>query len=246
MNDNSVNSIITSVKEPVYSYEVINTYAHDRDAFTQGLVYKDGYLYEGTGLNGKSSIRKVRLETGTVLQSKSIPKKYFGEGITIFDNKIIQLTWKAGTGFVYDIETFEKLEEFSYPVEGWGLTHDGRRLIMSDGTEYIHFLDPVKYKGIGKIKVHSAKGLVRNLNELEYIDGEIYANIWQTNVIARISPDDGRVLGWINLDGLLKPEDKTRETDVLNGIAYDSTSDRLFVTGKLWPKIFEIELVSER
>lgn len=230
---------------PVYSYEVINTYEHDRNAFTQGLVYKDGYLYEGTGLNGKSSIRKVKLETGVVLQSKTIPAKYFGEGIAIFDNKIIQLTWKAGTGFVYDKETFEKIEEFSYPGEGWGLTHDGRRLIMSDGTEYIYFLDPVKYRRIGKIKVHSAKGPVKNMNELEYIGDEIYANIWQTNAIVRISPDDGRVLGWINLDGLLKPEDRKGKVDVLNGIAYDATKDRLFVTGKLWPKIFEIKLKSE-
>jgi glutaminyl-peptide cyclotransferase len=229
---------------PVATYRVRNTYPHDPAAFTQGLVYEDGLLYEGTGLNGQSTLRKVELETGNVLQTHAISDTYFGEGITIFGDKIIQLTWQSQLGFVYDKATFAPLGEFHYPTEGWGLTHDGQRLIMSDGTATLHFLDPQTFQELGHLDIHDSSGPVVRLNELEYIHGEIYANIWQTDMIARISPQSGQVLGWIDLAGLLSPEERQPPADVLNGIAYDPASDRLFVTGKRWPKLFEIEVVA--
>jgi len=231
---------------PWYTCQVVNTFPHDRGAFTQGLVWEDGFLYEGTGLNGNSSIRKVDLETGTVLKRHFLPGQYFGEGLTIFQDRIIQLTWRSRVGFVYDKENFEVLQQFVYQTEGWGLTHDGKRLIMSTGSSNLYFLDPATFRRVGQINVHDETGPVGMLNELEYIEGEIYANIWKTEKIARINPDTGRVSGWIKLEGLLSADDYEQPVDVLNGIAYDDENDRLFVTGKLWPKLFEITLVPMR
>jgi glutaminyl-peptide cyclotransferase len=233
----------TAIAEPpVMTYTVINTYPHDPSAFTQGLVFTDGVLYEGTGLYGQSSLRRVALETGAVLQSCALSAQLFGEGIAIYGNRIIQLTWQSHIGLVYDKTSFELLRTFSYPTEGWGLTHDGARLIMSDGTATLHFLDPETFAEVGQVEVYDVDGPVRRLNELEYIGDEIYANIWQTDRVVRIDPQTGQVLGWVDLSGLLSPEDRQQPVDVLNGIAYDPASDRLFVTGKLWPKLFEIEL----
>ena len=234
----------TSSITPVYSYNVVNTYPHDRSAFTQGLVFEDGVLYEGTGLNGRSTLRRVKLETGEVLQIHELPAQFFGEGVTVYGNDIIQLTWQSHVGFVYDRDSFELLQEFNYSTQGWGITHDGERLIMSDGTATLYFLDPETFEEIGRVGVYDNDGSVNRLNELEYVQGEIYANVWQTNCIARIDPQTGQVVGWIELKGLLTPEDRGEPVDVLNGIAYDAENARLFVTGKLWPKLFEIELIS--
>jgi len=230
---------------PVFGYKVIRSYPHDRAAFTQGLVYLDGVFYEGTGQLGQSSIRKVRVETGEVLQIRSIDKQYFGEGIVIWDGSLIQLTWQHGLGFVYDRNTFEPKSTFTYPGEGWGLTHDGTRIIMSDGTPTLRFLDPKTLKQIGKLAVHDGGTPVDDLNELEYVKGEILANVWQSHRIARISPKTGEVTGWIDLRGLLSPREASG-VDVLNGIAYDAKGDRLFVTGKWWPRVFEIQPVARR
>jgi len=231
---------------PVYSYKVINAYPHDKRAFTQGLVFEDGFLYEGTGLVGRSTLRKVELETGKVVQGRKLPEQYFGEGITIYGNKIIQLTLRAKVGLVYDKESFELLGQFNYPTEGWGITHDGRHLIRSDGTSTLYFLNPETFEQAGRIEVADSDGPVSGLNELEYVQGQIYANVWRTDRIARIDPKTGRVTGWIDLGGLLGTEARGQLVDVLNGIAYDAENDRLFVTGKLWPKIFEIELASPK
>lgn len=229
---------------PVYSYDIVNSYPHDHDAFTQGLVFDDGILYEGTGLNGRSSLRRVELETGDILQIRELSNQFFGEGITIYGDEIIQLTWQSHIGFVYDKNSFELLQEFTYSTEGWGITYDGTRLIMSDGTSTLHFLDPQAFEEIDHVEVFDNDGPVTKLNELEYVQGEIYANVWQTDRIARIAPETGRVVGWIDLGGLLSAEDRSQPVDVLNGIAYDTEADRLFVTGKLWAKLFEIELIS--
>ena len=228
----------------VYTYNIVNTYPHDRNAFTEGLVFEDGVLYEGTGLYGQSSLRRVELESGDVLQIRELSSEFFGEGITIYGDKIIQLTWKSHIGFVYAKNSFELLQEFDYTTEGWGITYDGTRLIMSDGTSTLHFLDPQTFEEIGQLEVVDNNGPVTRLNELEYVQGEIYANVWQTDRIAIITPKTGRVVGWVDLEGLLTAEDLSEPVDVLNGIAYDAETGRLFVTGKLWPKLFEIELVS--
>ena len=232
-----------SYPAPVVGYRIVNTYPHDPRAFTQGLVFADGVLYEGTGLRGQSSLKKVDLKTGNILQARQLPARFFGEGITIYGNRVIQLTWRARVGFVYDMQTFQLLDTFNYPTEGWGITHDGRSLIVSDGTSTLYFLDPQTFQEVDRLEVHTRDGPVSRLNELEYVQGEIYANVWKTDRIARISPETGEVVGWIDLEGLLRPEDRNRRIDVLNGIAYDVKNDRLFVTGKLWPKLFEIELV---
>lgn len=232
------------VVTPFYSYRVVNTYSHDREAFTQGLVFYNGFIYEGTGRYGHSSLRKVELETGFVLKQYNLPLQYFGEGITIFGNRIIQVTWKSTSGFVYDRESFDLLEQFTFPGDCWGLTHDGTRLIMSDGTATLYYLDPVSFEVADIVSVTADGNPLHNLNELEYVGEEIYANIWGTDRIARISPATGRVTGWIDLSGILTSEDRDPPVDVLNGIAYDQDLKRLFVTGKLWPKLFEIELVS--
>ena len=228
---------------PVYAYQIVNVYPHDRGAFTQGLVFEDGSLYEGTGLYGHSTLRRVDPVTGDILQARALPAQFFGEGITICGDRIIQLTWQANVGFVYDKDTFELLREFSYPTEGWGITYDGQRLIMSDGTSTLYFLDPETFEEIGRVEVCDEDGPVALLNELEYIRGEIYANVWQTDRVASIAPETGQVTGWVELAGLLAEEDRVEPVDVLNGIAYDAETDRLFVTGKLWPKLFEIQLI---
>lgn len=227
---------------PVYSYRVVNTFPHDREAFTQGLVYDRGALYEGTGLRGRSELRKIELPGGQVLRRLKLPGRFFGEGITIVNEKVIQLTWKSHIGFVYNKETFKLLHNFYFPTEGWGITHDGTQLIMSDGTSKLHFLDTSSFNVTGSIEVRDKGIPVADLNELEYIKDEIWANVWATDRIVRISPETGQVTGWIDLKGLLKEEGPTRPVDVLNGIAYDEENERLFVTGKLWPTIFEIEL----
>jgi glutamine cyclotransferase len=241
-------STIAPLKLPTarnLTYRVVATYPHDRNAFTQGLVIDNGVLYEGTGLNGRSSLRRVDLASGAVLQSVALDQQYFGEGITTWGDQIIQLTWQSQQGFVYDKDTFELLKTFAYPGEGWGLTHDDRSLIMSDGTPAIRFLDPVTLHETRRITVTDQGQPVVKLNELEYVHGEILAHVWQTDRVVRISPDDGRVIGWIDLSGLLSAEDRQQPVDVLNGIAYDAAHDRLFVTGKLWPRLFEIELAPQ-
>lgn len=224
---------------PIYTYKVINAYPHDKEAFTQGLVFEGGYLYEGTGQYGSSTLRKVELVTGNVVQIYRLPPHFFGEGITIYRNQIIQLTWQSQIGFVYDKKNFSIIREFRYSTEGWGITHDGKRLIMSDGTATLYFLDPETFTQIGTLQVRDAQGPVSMLNELEYIQDEIYANVWQKNRIARISPQTGEVIGWIDVGGLCT------WNGVLNGIAYDHEHDRLFVTGKLWPYIYEIKLIEK-
>ena len=228
-----------SVSKP---YEIVHTYPHDRGAFTQGLLYLDGVLYESTGLNGHSSLRKVELETGKVLQKLDVPPQFFAEGLAALDGKLYQLTWQDKRAFVYDLKTFQLVTEFPYPYEGWGLTTDGHQLILSDGTDQIRFINPANFKVVRTIFVRENGLAVANLNELEYIKGEIFANVWQTDDIVRINPDSGEVTGRINFAGLLKPEDRDSTTDVLNGIAYDAVGDRLFITGKCWPKLFEIKL----
>ena len=224
------------------SFEVVNSWPHDPGAYTQGLVYYDGRLFESTGLNGRSSLREVELATGSVLRRVDLPEVYFAEGMTIFGDRIYQLTWQSRKGFVYDLRSFQLLSEFAYEGEGWGLTHDGRHLIMSDGTSRIRFLDPGSLAVLRTVDVLDNGQPVTRLNELEYVRGEIYANVWQTDRIARIDPQTGAVLGWIDLTGLLRPEDQTPTAEVLNGIAYDAAHDRLFVTGKFWPRLYQIRL----
>jgi glutamine cyclotransferase len=225
-------------------YQVVNIYPHSQEAFTQGLVYLNDFLYQGNGLYGKSSIQKLELETGTVLQQKDLPIRYFGEGITIFGDSLFQLTWRSKIGFIYNVETFDSLGQFVYSTEGWGLTHDNHRLIMSDGTSTIHFINPHTMTFTGEITVQQENQPITNLNELEYIKGEIWANVWLTNRIVRINPDNGQVTGWLDLTGILPAGTCSLPVDVLNGIAYDSQNDRIFVTGKNWCKLFEIELIA--
>jgi glutamine cyclotransferase len=229
-------------RAPVSGYAITHVYPHDPRAFTQGIEYRDGVLYEGTGLNGQSTLRKVELATGKVLQQVGVPPDYFGEGITTWGQTILQLTWQSQVGFVYDRDTFKQLRTFKYTGEGWGLTHNETSLIMSDGSPSLRILDPKTLIETRRLLVSDAGIVIRDLNELEWVNGEIYANVWQTNFIARISPASGRVLGWIDLTGLLPREDQQRGADVLNGIAYDAAAHRLLVTGKLWPKLFEITL----
>jgi glutaminyl-peptide cyclotransferase len=224
-------------------YRVIHVYPHDSHAFTQGLIYLDGHLYESTGLKGQSSVRMEDLETGRIEQYAAVPAQYFGEGLTNWGSTLIQLTWQSGIAFVYDRFSFRVLRTFHYSGEGWGLTQDGRHLILSDGTSTLRFLAPTTFREVRRITVRSKGAPVTKLNELEYIHGEIYANIWYSDRIARISPATGNVLGWIDLSGLLSSDERTNPDAVLNGIAYDAQHDRLYVTGKLWPKIFEIKLV---
>jgi glutaminyl-peptide cyclotransferase len=229
---------------PTQGYRIIHVYPHDATAFTQGLIYLDGALYESTGLNGRSSIRMVDLASGRVLQRYDLPAEYFGEGLTNWGSNLYQLTWTSHKCFVYDRFSFRLLKTFTYSGEGWGLTHDRTSLIMSDGTAYLRFMDPNTFTETKRIQVTDGGKPVKELNELEYIRGEIYANIWQSDRIARISPTTGKVLGWIDLTGILPPQDRTSGDGVLNGIAYDEKGDRLFITGKLWPKLFEIKLTS--
>ena len=231
-------------RAPVSRYVIEHVYPHDPRAFTQGLEYLDGALFEGTGLNGESTVRKVEIATGRVLQRASIPADYFGEGITTWGQTILQLTWQSEMGFVYDRATLKQLRTFRYNGEGWGLTHNATHVIMSDGSASLRFLDPRTLTETHRLLVTDAGIPVRDLNELEWVNGEIYANVWQTEFVARISPTSGRVLGWIDLSGLLSPAEKRNGADVLNGIAYDAARGRLFVTGKLWPKLFEIKVIA--
>jgi glutamine cyclotransferase len=231
-----------NVSVPIHTYRVVKTYPHDKNAFTQGLVFDNGYLYEGTGLHGASSLRKVDLQTGRVVKIRNLKPQFFGEGITVFGNRIIQLTYQSHVGFVYDKISFRLLKTFNYPYEGWGITHDGKRLIVSDGTSKLHFLDPETFAEMKTVVVHDHREAIAGLNELEFVQGEIFANVWPESRIAKIDPETGRVTGWIELQDLLKPQEIAGDTDVLNGIAYDAKNHRLFVTGKLWPKLFEIEL----
>ncbi|WP_425998370.1 glutaminyl-peptide cyclotransferase [Caulobacter sp. DWR1-3-2b1] len=229
-----------------YGYTVVKAYPHDPGAFTQGLLWRDGFLYESTGLHGRSSVRKVALETGVPEQERLIDSRYFGEGVVDWKGRLIALTWRDQVGFIFDLATFEKVGEFSYPGEGWALTRDETRIIMSDGTAFLRFLDPETLKETGRVQVTDNGKPVDNLNELEWVKGEVLANIWQTDRIARIDPKTGHVTGWIDLSGLLGSVDRASgQVDVLNGIAYDGATDRLFVTGKLWPKLFEIKLTPQ-
>lgn len=226
---------------PVCTYNVINTYPHDADAYTQGLLYEGGELYESTGLYQDSSLRRVDLETGVVLQTVPLADSYFGEGLALWDHRLLQLTWQENTCFVWDSASFASLGTFSYLGEGWGLTQDRRRLIMSDGTSNLRFLDPVTFVELGTIRVTDNGAPVTNLNELEWIRGEVFANRYLTDLIVRIDPNTGEVIAWINLSGLLDP--RPSGAGVLNGIAWDDAGERLFVTGKRWPYLFEIELL---
>jgi glutaminyl-peptide cyclotransferase len=226
-----------------YTFKIVRTFPHDSSAFTQGLAYHDGFLYEGTGLKGHSSLRKVRLETGEVIQSIDLAPQFFGEGITVLKNQVIQLTWQSQIGFIYRLSDFQLLRRFAYSGEGWGLATDGREIFMSDGTPEIRVLDPDTLAEKRRFTVRDGNTRVKELNELEFVDGEIFSNVWQTDRIARISPQNGEVVGWIDLKGLLSPVYQLESGAVLNGIAYDPARKRLFVTGKLWPKIFEIQLV---
>jgi glutaminyl-peptide cyclotransferase len=242
----SVTAPLAAAATPVHGFKVVRSYPHDPEAFTQGLFFHDGFLFEGTGMRGRSSIRKVEIETGRVVQQVALPPEVFGEGITQWGDRIIGLTWTEQTAFVLDLKTFKLWRKFNYPGEGWGLTQNGRELIMSDGTAELRFLDPLTFKELRRVRVTANGRPVDQLNELEWVNGQVFANIWQTDRIARIDPKTGHVLGWIDLAGLLPPSQRTGNDDVLNGIAYDATKKRLFVTGKLWPRLFEIQLTAPR
>ncbi len=231
-----------NTKIPVYTYDVVNTYPHDPDAYTQGLLFTGKALFESTGIKGQSSLRKVDLKTGRVLKRVQVPEQYFAEGLTVLNNKLFQLTWKSQKGFVYDLESFQLEDEFTYDGQGWGLATDGCWLILSDGTNQIRFLDPVTLDVERTIEVFAGDLPVNQLNELEYFNGEIYANIYRSDHIVRINPTNGRVTGVIDFTGLLAPQDRNARTDVLNGIAYDAKKNRLFITGKNWPKLYEVRL----
>ena len=228
-----------------YTYSIVNVYPHDTNAFTEGLVYSGGYLYESTGAYGSdSTLRRVDLTTGKVLQEYTLPSQYFGEGITIVNNTIIQLTWQNNIGFIYDKNTFTLLGNFSYSTEGWGLTFDGKNLIMSDGTNHLYFLSPTTHQQVGEVTVHDGNQTIDNINELEYINGAVYANIWLTTNIVIINPSTGQVTAWINLASL-PGSTSTDPNFVLNGIAYDQQNNKLFVTGKDWPNLYQIKLVAQ-
>jgi glutamine cyclotransferase len=232
---------------PTYDFKVVRSYPHDTQAFTEGLLYRDGFLYESTGLNGKSSIRKVDLASGKVLQTKDIPPQYFGEGLTAWGDTLVNLTWQTQTGFVFDLKTFEVKNQFAYPGEGWGLAQNGKELVMSDGTATLRFLDPKTFLEVRRVKVTADGIAVNQLNELEVVEGEIFANIWHTNTIARIDPDTGKITGWIDFSKLYPDAGKGQNGEnVMNGIAYDAEKKRLFVTGKLWPKIYEVKITPRK
>jgi len=231
---------------PECTFVLVRMFPHDTGAYTQGFAYRDGFLYEGTGRNGRSSLRKVRLETGEVIQQVDLEPEFFGEGITLVKDKVLQLTWKSGVGFVYDLNSFHLLRKFSYPGEGWGLATNGREIFMSDGTSEIRVLDTETLQEKRRLKVREGLTPVDQLNELEFVEGQIFANVWHSNRIARISPETGDVVGWIDLTGILSPVYRLDSEAVLNGIAYDPTQKRLVVTGKLWPNVYEIRLAPKR
>jgi glutamine cyclotransferase len=234
--------LVAGAATPEYSYKVIHVYPHDRTSFTEGLEYRAGFLYESTGLEGHSVLRKVKLETGAVVQEIKLAPQYFGEGITVLNSKIFQLTYTTHAGFVYDQTSFKQQRTFTYEGEGWSLANDGRQIYMDDGSAEIRVWDAVTLHEQKRIKVHDGATAIKNVNEMECVGGEIYANVWMTDRMVRISPADGRVLGWVDLSGLLNEQER-QGTDVLNGIAFDAMGGRLFVTGKYWPKLFEIQIV---
>jgi glutaminyl-peptide cyclotransferase len=242
-----LSTTLNSSPQPVknYTYKIIHAYPHDTAAFTQGLAFEKGYLYEGTGQYQKSSIRQVDLETGSILKNYQLPDEYWGEGITVFKDTLVQLTYRNNTGFIYDKNSFAQLRQFSYPTEGWGLTSDGSRLIMSDGSSRLYFFDPITLEVNGNIEVMNSGMPVKNINELEYIHGLIYANIWPGDKIAIIDPLTGRLIGWLDLTGLLQTRGSSTPVDVLNGIAFDPQTERLWVTGKWWPFLFEIQQIEK-
>ena len=232
---------------PIYGYEVINTYKHDAKAFTQGLVFHEGALYESTGQYESSTLRKVELETGKVLQKYDLPRNVFGEGLTILNGKIYQISWREGLAWQYNLEDFKLIKEFQYAGEGWGLTNDGKNLLMSDGTHIIRVINPENFETIRTIPIFRENNLpLMQINELEWVKGEIWANVWQDSMVARINPENGKILGWIDFSPMTKEEVKEPGNDVLNGIAYDEKTDRIFVTGKLWKKLFEIKVKAKQ
>lgn len=233
-----------STRIPIFTYRVVSSFPHDPTAFTQGLVFDNGFLYEGTGLRGASTLREVELESGDIVRIHGLDDRYFGEGITICKNRIIQLTWTANLGFIYERDTFELVQEFRYPIEGWGITHDNACMIMSDGSARLHFIDLETFRKVRDVEVHDHQGPLYGLNELEYVRGQLFANVWPTEFLARIDPTSGKVVAWVDLRGILTPDDRgDHRVDVLNGTAYDAYGHRLFVTGKWWPRLYEIELV---
>jgi glutamine cyclotransferase len=235
----------TSDRSVYYTCKIVATYPHDSQAFTQGLIFEDGVLYESTGLYEKSTLRKVELSAGRILQMHKLADEFFAEGIAICGNRIVQLTYKSGVGFVYNRDTFEVLNTFNYPGEGWGLTYDGEHLVLSDGTATLRLLDPETYEQVSSIEVRDGTRLIEGLNELEYVKGHIYANLWPTERIVIVDPKTGQVSGWVNLQEILKLVSNS-QAEVPNGIAYDAAGDRLFVTGKYWPELFEMRLVAEK
>ena len=228
-----------------YGYEIVRSHPHDPAAFTQGLTIADGQLYEGTGLHGQSSLRRVDLATGAALQRIALEERYFGEGVAVVGDRIVQLTYQTGVGFVYDRKTFAKQREFTYSGEGWGLTYDGQRLIMSDGTDTLRFWNPETLEELGRVRVRDGDRAIARINEMEYVDGEIYANIWQEDQIARIDPKTGVVTAWIDMSNLLTATERSRGVDVLNGIAHDPKTGNFLITGKLWPWVFEVKFVKK-
>ena len=241
----SATPVATPEAPTLYTFEVVNSWPHDKKAFTQGLIFHDGSLLESTGQYGESTLRRVELKSGKVKKKIDVGKQFFAEGITLFNGKVYQLTWQNRKGFVYDAASLNREKEFYLDGDGWGLTHDGESLILSDGSDQLRFIDPETFKVKRTIKVADRGKPIRELNELEYVKGEIFANVWHDDRIARIDPRDGRVVGWIDLKGLLPANQITDGEAVLNGIAYDEAGDRLFVTGKLWPKLFEIRVVKK-
>lgn len=231
---------------PVDTFRVVKAYPHDAAAYTQGLIYREGFLFESTGLNGQSTLRRVKLETGEVVQQHRLDAAYFGEGLAEWNGQLVQLTWRSNIAFVYDLASFARRRTLEYAGEGWGLTRDEQGFILSDGTDQLRFLDSDGFREVRRLSVTDRGVPVRDLNELEYIRGEVYANVWHTDRIARISAESGRVTGWIDLRGLMSTAYRLDAEAVLNGIAYDAASNRLFVTGKLWPRLFEIEVVPRR
>jgi glutamine cyclotransferase len=234
--------LVSDIVPKTFGYSILKTYPHDKNAYTQGLFFLNGFMYEATGLEGQSSLRKVKFENGDVIKSYQLPNNIFGEGITLYKDWIVQITWQSHVGFVYDKETFALVKKFEYPTEGWGIITLGDQLIMSDGSETLHFLETTNFTETKKIQVYDNDGPVDNINEMELINGEIYANIYRTDKLAKIDPETGKVTGYINLKNLLPETDKYEGIDVLNGIAFDKEGKRLFVTGKKWPKLFEIKI----